>query len=64
MKSQTADSSGFSAFLGIDWSGAKAKSHAGLQLAHAMPGNGCHCGYRRLCQNIGHAGRFLIILLK
>ncbi len=40
MKSQTADSSGFSAFLGIDWSGAKAKSHAGLQLAHANPGNG------------------------
>ena len=40
MKSRTADLSGFSAFLGIDWSGAKAKSHAGLQLAHAMPGNG------------------------
>ena len=28
----------FSAFLGIDWSGAKAKHHAGLQLALAMPG--------------------------
>ena len=40
MKSRIADSSGFSAFLGIDWSGAKAKSHAGLQLAHAMPGTG------------------------
>ena len=40
MKSRIADSSGFSVFLGIDWSGAKAKSHAGLQLAHAMPGTG------------------------
>ncbi len=40
MKSRTADSSGFSAFFGIDWSGAKAKSHAGLQLAHATPGTG------------------------
>ena len=40
MKSRTAGSSGFSAFLGIDWSGAKTKSHAGLQLAHAIPGNG------------------------
>ena len=40
MKSRTADSSGFSAFFGIDWSGAKAKSHAGLQLAHAIPGTG------------------------
>ena len=40
MKSRTAESSGFSAFLGIDWSGAKTKSHAGLQLAHAIPGNG------------------------
>ena len=40
MKSRIADSSGFSAFLGIDWSGAKAKTHAGLQLAHAMPGTG------------------------
>ena len=38
MKSRTADSAGFSAFFGIDWSGAKAKSHAGLQLAHATPG--------------------------
>ena len=40
MKSRTADSAGFSAFFGIDWSGAKAKSHAGLQLAHATPGTG------------------------
>ncbi|MDP4786026.1 MAG: hypothetical protein NWS38_07125 [Alphaproteobacteria bacterium] len=40
MKSRTADSSGFSAFFGIDWSGAKAKSHVGLQLAHATPGTG------------------------
>ena len=40
MKSRTAGLSGFSAFLGIDWSGAKTKSHAGLQLAHAIPGNG------------------------
>ena len=40
MKSRTAGSSGFSAFLGIDWSGAKTQSHAGLQLAHAIPGNG------------------------
>ena len=40
MKSGAADLSGFSAFLGIDWSGAKTKSHAGLQLAHALPGNG------------------------
>jgi hypothetical protein len=40
MKSRIADSSGFSAFLGVDWSGAKTKSHAGLQLAHAIPGNG------------------------
>ena len=40
MKSRTADSFGFSAFLGIDWSGAKTKSHAGLQLAYAIPGNG------------------------
>jgi hypothetical protein len=40
MKSRTAGSSSFSAFLGIDWSGAKTKSHAGLQLAHAIPGNG------------------------
>ena len=40
MKSRTADSAGFSAFFGIDWSGAKAKSHVGLQLAHATPGTG------------------------
>ena len=40
MKSGAAGLSGFSAFLGIDWSGAKTKSHAGLQLAHALPGNG------------------------
>ena len=40
MKSRTVGLSGFSAFLGIDWSGAKTKSHAGLQLAHAIPGNG------------------------
>ena len=40
MKSRTADPFGFSAFLGIDWSGAKTKSHAGLQLAYAIPGNG------------------------
>ena len=40
MKSRTADPAGFSAFLGIDWSGAKTQSHAGLQLAHAIPGNG------------------------
>ena len=40
MKSQILDSCGFSAFLGVDWSGAKAKSHAGLQLALAIPGNG------------------------
>ena len=40
MKSRTADSLGFSAFFGIDWSGAKAKSHVGLQLAHATPGTG------------------------
>ena len=40
MKSRTADSSGFSAFFGIDWSGAKAKSHVGLQLAHATLGTG------------------------
>ena len=40
MKSRTADSAGFSSFFGIDWSGAKAKSHAGLQLAHATPGTG------------------------
>ena len=40
MKSGAAGLSGFSAFLGIDWSGAKTKSHVGLQLAHALPGNG------------------------
>ena len=40
IKSRTADSAGFSAFFGIDWSGAKAKSHVGLQLAHATPGTG------------------------
>ncbi len=28
----------FSSYLGIDWSGAKAKHHAGLQLAIAKPG--------------------------
>ena len=35
----------FSSYIGIDWSGAKAKNHAGLQLAVAKPGkavpNGC-----------------------
>ena len=30
----------FSSYLGIDWSGAKAKHHAGLQLAIAKPGKG------------------------
>ena len=40
MKSGAVGLSDFSAFLGIDWSGAKTKSHAGLQLAHAIPGNG------------------------
>ena len=38
MKSRTAGSPRFSSFLGVDWSGAKGKSHAGLQLAHAGPG--------------------------
>ena len=38
MKSRTAGSPRFSSFLGVDWSGAKGKSHAGLQLAHARPG--------------------------
>ena len=28
----------FSSYLGIDWSGAKGKHHAGLQLAIAKPG--------------------------
>ncbi len=28
----------FSSYLGIDWSGAKAKHHQGLQIAAAMPG--------------------------
>lgn len=30
----------FSSFIGIDWSGSKAKSHAGLQLAISKPGSG------------------------
>ncbi len=36
----------FSSYLGIDWSGAKAKYHAGLQLAIAKPGKAVPRGIR------------------
>jgi hypothetical protein len=40
----------FSSYLGIDWSGAKAKHHAGLQLAIAKPGKAVP---RRMCPPVG-----------